>query len=516
MERLLVLPVLIPLFTAISLLLLRRNMGVVRVLAFSGSGLSLLTAGYVLMGVIRDRVWVTTIGGWPAPYGITLAVDLLGAIMLAAAALVGTFVLIYSIGCMDADRERAGFYVLLHFLLMGVNGSLITGDLFNLYVFFEVMLVSSFGLMTLGGERAQLEGGLKYVVINMVSSILFVTALGILYGTMGTLNMADLSVRLGQAPDGLVTVLASMFLITFGIKAGLFPLFFWLPASYHTPPAAISAIFAGLLTKVGVYALIRVFTLLFWTDSLYLPQVVMVIAGLTMVTGVLGAVAQYDFRRLLAFHIISQIGYMIMGLAFFSPLGLAGAIYHIVHNMIIKTNLFLVSGIVERSEGTPMLKQLGGMLRSRPLLAGIFLISALALAGLPPFSGFISKFMLVKAGLDGGHYAIVSVSLVVSILTLFSMTKIWNEVFWKPAPDMDGQPANHVGEIKYEIEQSNSKRLVARTGLFVYLPAILLAILSIGMGLWSEPLVNLATRAAEVLLDPRVYVSAVLLQTGVQ
>lgn len=510
MERLLVLPVLIPFFTAISLLFLRRSMNVVRVIAVAGSVTMLILAGWVFSGVRHQGILVTTIGGWPAPYGITLAVDLLGAIMLVVSAFVGLAVLIYSIGSMDWAREKAGFYILYQLLLMGVNGSFITGDLFNLYVFFEIMLVSSFGLMTLGGERAQLEGGLKYVVINMVSSTLFVSALGITYGTMGTLNLADLSLRLSLAPDGLVTVLASMFLIAFGIKAGLFPLFFWLPASYHTPPPAISALFAGLLTKVGVYALIRVFTLLFWADSLYLPQLVMVVAGLTMVTGVLGAVAQYDIRRLLAFHIISQIGYMIMGLALFSPLGLAGAIFHIVHNMLVKTNLFLVSGIVEQSEGTPMLKKLGGLYQSKPVLAGIFLVSAMALAGLPPFSGFISKFMLVRAGLDAEQYAIVAVSLIVSLLTLYSMTKIWNEAFWKPALSEEDE-----SDFSFEAQHLP----VEPTGIvhlrwLVYIPAGMLAMLSIAMGIWSEQFINLTMQAAEVLLDSDLYVAAVLGQAG--
>jgi multicomponent Na+:H+ antiporter subunit D len=300
-------------------------------------------------------------------------------------------------------------------------------------------------------------------------------------------------------------VLASLFIIAFGIKAGIFPLFFWLPASYHTPPPVVSALLSGLLTKVGVYALVRVFTLIFLQDSAYTHTLLLIIAGLTMVVGVLGAVAQYDFRRLLAFHIISQIGYMIMGLALFSPWALAGTILHLVHNMIVKSNLFLVSGTVERLDGTADLKKLGGLSRAQPVLAGLFLVTALSLAGLPPLSGFLSKYVLVYAGLSAPQYTIVITSLVVSLLTLFSMLKIWNEVFWKPAPKAaagaSGQaaplPAGEGGP------RSSPPRLMIG-------PIALLAVLSVLMGLGAQLVFALALRAAEGLLDPTIYIQAVL------
>ncbi|MBN1889023.1 MAG: Na+/H+ antiporter subunit D [Thermoflexales bacterium] len=511
-SRFIVLPVLIPFFTAVTILLLRRRLRAVRWVALAGSTGGLVTALVLLAHVADGRLLVTQLGGWPAPYGITFVVDLFSAMMLTMASLTGTLVLVYTIGSLDAERERMGFYALYQFLLMGVCGSFITGDLFNLYVFFEIMLVSSFGLMTLGGERCQLEGGLKYVVINMVSSTLFVSALGVLYGVAGTLNMADLSQRLLAAPPGLVAVLASMFLVIFGIKAGLFPLYFWLPASYHTPPPAVSALFAGLLTKVGVYALIRVFTLLFLQDTAYTHALILVIAGLTMVVGVLGAVAQYNFRRLLAFHIISQIGYMIMGLALFTPLALAGAILHIIHNMVVKTNLFLVSGVAERLGGTPDLKKLGGLATTQPALAGLFLVSALSLAGLPPLSGFFSKFTLVLAGLESRQYLIVAVSLAVSFLTLFSMIKIWNEAFWKPALPLSVSPS----QLPCADPQPLSAHAPAAgrpPGWLVLAPIATLALLSLGLGLGAGGIYSLAQRAAESLLDPSAYVAAVLTPT---
>jgi multicomponent Na+:H+ antiporter subunit D len=377
---------------------------------------------------------------------------------------------------------------------MGVNGAFLTGDVFNLYVWFEVMLIASFVLMALGGSREQLEGSFKYVTLNLMASAMFLAAVGTLYGISGTLNMADVALRTGDmSQPGLLMTVAMMLLVAFGIKAAVFPLFFWLPASYHTPAPAVSAVFAGLLTKVGVYALIRTFTLMFVQDPVYTHWLLLVIAGFTMVTGVLGAAAQSDFRRLLSFHIISQIGYMIMGLALWSPLALAGAVFYIVHNIIAKTNLFLIAGVVGRLRGTEDLKELGGFYRTRPALSVLFLVSALGLAGLPPLSGFWAKYILVKAGLDAGSHAIIGVALGVSLLTLFSMTKIWAQVFWKDAPG-DGTD-NPLG----------------KAALWSFgVPVATLAILTIAVGLGFEPMLQLSLRASEQLLDPTAYVIAVL------
>jgi multicomponent Na+:H+ antiporter subunit D len=369
-----------------------------------------------------------------APFGITLVADLLSAIMVVLAGLMGLAVAVYSLASIDQQREAFGYYPLLHILLMGVCGAFLTGDIFNLYVWFEVMLIASFVLLALGSERPQIEGAIKYVTLNLMSSAIFLAAVGILYGVVGTLNMADLAVKLPTVtPPGLVTTLAMLFLVAFGVKAAVFPLFFWLPASYHTPPVAVSAIFAGLLTKVGVYAMIRVFTLLFVQNVGYTHTLILVMAGLTMLTGVLGAVAQNEFRRILSFHIVSQIGYMIMGLGLCTRLALAGSVFYIVHHIIMKTNLFLVSGVAYRLRGTFELKDLGGLYQAHPLLALLFLIPALSLAGMPPLSGFFAKLVLLQAGLEMGQYVIVAVALAVGLLTLVSMTKIWAEAFWKPA-----------------------------------------------------------------------------------
>ena len=415
--------------------------------------------------------------------------------MLVLATLMGWVVLLYSFTTIDPQRERFGFYTLYQFLLLGVSGAFLTGDLFNLYVWFEVMLIASFGLMTLGGERDQLEGGLKYVVINLVSSTFFLIAVGLLYGATGTLNMAHLStILLGADPSPLISALAMLFLLTFGIKAAIFPLFFWLPASYHTPPVAVTALFGGLLTKVGVYAMYRVFTLFFIEQPPFLHNLLLLLAGLTMLVGVLGAVAQNNVRRILSFHIVSQIGYMLMGLGLFSGLGLAGGIFYVIHHMIVKTALLMIGGALEVVGGTGDLKAMGGQLRERPWLALIFLLAALSLAGIPPLSGFFSKLTLLTSALQQQEYAIAAVSLVVSLLTLFSMTKIWTEVFWKPRPGVaPAVPA-----------------LSARRYTRLLAPAAILVTLSIVLGLAAGPALDFSSTAAAQLFDPAAYVRSVL------
>ncbi|GAL17378.1 Na(+) H(+) antiporter subunit D [Vibrio maritimus] len=275
-------------------------------------------------------------------------------------------------------------------LLAGVYGAFLTGDIFNLYVWFEVMLIASFGLMVLDAGKVQVDGAVKYVVLNLVSTLVFLLAIGLLYGATGTLNLADLHTKAQSMPTETQALLSVLFLFAFAIKSALFPLFSWLPASYHTLPNTVVALFAGLLTKVGVYALIRLFTLVFpLAESGWQPLLIWV-AGLTMLTGVLGAAAQFDIKRILSFHIISQIGYMIMGLAIYTPLALAGAIFYIVHHIIVKANLFLIGGFVERRYGSSQLSKLGGVYKSMPLLAFLFIIPAFSLAGFP-LIGFLGQ-----------------------------------------------------------------------------------------------------------------------------
>ncbi len=505
MKSLLVMPIVLPLAAAALCYLAWPWRRVQRLVGLLGA-IGLFAAGWALLAVVWTKgIQSVQIGGWPAPYGITLVADLLSALMVALTGSMGLAVMVFSLFSMDPGRESHGYYPLFHILLMGVSGAFLTGDIFNLYVWFEVLLIASFVLMSLGGERAQIEGGLKYVTLNLVSSALFLAAVGILYGEAGTLNMADLAVTLrGSGQTGLVDTLAMLFLVAFGIKAAIFPLFFWLPASYHTPPPAVSAIFAGLLTKVGVYALIRVFTMLFVGDTGYTHAWILWAAGLTMVVGILGAVVQEDVRRLLSFNIVSHIGYMIMGLGLFSPLGLAGSITYIVHHIIVITNLFLISGLILRLRGSYRLAGLGGLYAARPLLAFLFMIPALSLAGIPPLSGFFPKLALVKAGLEGGQYWLVAAALAVGLLTLYSVIKIWNEAFWK------ADPGTREGPLHEQTDAGTSGAPANRPLWGWFAPIGVLALVTVAIGLAAEPVFEVAARAAEQLLHPEGYIQAVL------
>jgi multicomponent Na+:H+ antiporter subunit D len=490
MTQLPVLPLVIPLATAATTLLFGRHPRARQAVSTLGAALLLAAALALLVRVEREGVQVVQVGHWPYPFAISLVADLFSAVLVVLAGLLGLVVSLYSMTGMDAARKAFGYDTFVHVLLMGVCGAFLTGDLFNLYVWFEVLLIASFALLALGGERPQIEGAVKYVTLNLLASALFLAAVGLLYGLTGTLSLADLAQKLPQTPrPGTVAAVAVLLLAAFGLKAALFPLFFWLPASYHTPPMAVTALFAGLLTKVGIYALIRVFSLLLAHDFAFFQPVLMVIACLTMVTGVLGAASQYDFRRILAFHSISQVGYMLLGLALFAPQGLAGALFFILHHGLVKSSLFLVSGLTHRLRGTYDLKALGGLYASRPGVALLFAIFALSLAGLPPSSGFFAKLALVREALAQERYVTVAVALTVSVLTLFSMTKIWAEVFWKASPEPvpgDTPPL--------------PRSLV--------LPVGALALGVLWLGLVPGPAFGLFTRAAEQLLSPEGYILA--------
>ncbi len=495
MNNLLVMPILIPMLFGVLSLLAYRSIRVQKILGVIGTIFLLTVSIALFMSTLKNGYLVLEIGSWQAPYGITLVSDIFSATMQLLTGIVGLAVGWYSLSMINEGRHKFGYFSLFHFLMMGVNGAFLTGDLFNLYVWFEVMLISSFVLMALGGERAQMAGAIKYVTINLFSSALFLAALGILYGIAGTVNMADLAVKFSQVESGasraLISTLSILFLAVFGIKAAIFPLFFWLPASYHTPPAAVAAIFSGLLTKVGVYALIRVFTLIFLQDTTFTHTIILILASLTMLIGVLGAMSQNDFRRILSFHIVSQIGYMLMGLGLFTPLALAGSVFYIFHHILVKTNLFLVSGIVEQLGKTAVLKKLGGLYRSQPVLSILFLVPAMSLAGIPPLSGFFAKFNLIKAGLIESQYLVVAVSLLVSLFTLFSMIKIWNEAFWKTTPE-----ENNTSQVKL------CKSMI--------LPVGFLALLTLSVGFAIEPVFDVAMQAGVQLVEPASYINAVL------
>jgi multicomponent Na+:H+ antiporter subunit D len=497
MKSLVVLPIALPLLGAALSLLLRRYVRVQRAVGIVVLVATVAVASVLLYGVHDQGTLVADVGAWPAPVGIALVADLFAAMMVLVSAAVVLLVLVYAIGSPRTKDDEQFFHPVYLVLAAGVSASFLTGDLFNLFVSFETMLVASYVLITLGATAKQVRSGMTYVVISLLASTLFVTAVGFIYAATGTVNLADLSVKLAEIPDPVRNALGVFLLVVFGIKAAIFPLFFWLPDSYPTAPAPVTAIFAGLLTKVGVYAIIRTQTLLFPTADGGPSELILIIAGITMVVGVLGAIAQDDVKRILSFHIVSQIGYMVFGLGLFSVAGIAGAIFFITHQIVVKTALFLVGGLVEDGAGTGALHRIGGLQRRAPVIAALFMLAALSLAGLPPFSGFVAKLALVEAGLALDQYAIVAVSLAASVLTLFSMLKIWGGVFWG---EPDEAPPRSLGG---PTERLRSPRLmVASTTAVVGL--------SIAVALAAGPIFDLSERAASAVVDRSAYVGAVL------
>lgn len=487
------LPILLPLLFIIILLFVKS---VFRAwwISMAGSLLLLLTSLYLFHEVAQHKIISLQMGGWQAPYGITLVIDYLGGIMLVVSSFIVFAISIYSYQFVKANPRYAKFYLFFFALTMGVNGAFITGDVFNLYVWFEVMLLSSFVLITMGAKKEQLEGGIKYMALNLLGSLLFLAGLGLLYGKTGTLNMAHLAqILINDKQSILMNTSAMLFFIAFGIKAAVFPLFFWLPSSYHTPNITVTSLFAGLLTKVGVYALIRFFTLFFVQDAVFWHNLLLIIAGFTMVIGGMAASTHYETRRILSYHIISQIGYMVMGLGIFTPLAIAGAIFFTVHNMIAKTNTFLVAGLVSKMKGTFYLKDIGGLFKESPYLAVLFIIPAFALAGIPPLSGFFAKFILIKAGIDDGHYVITAVAVLTAMLTLYSMIKIWNEAFLKKQPE-------HASRAKKDLKLTFTETF----------PSALLGIASIALGIFAAKFFEISVEAADQLIDPKNYIDTVL------
>jgi len=494
-DWLLILPILIPMLACALSAALWGRARAQRAVTFVAAAALLLAAGLLVARVVQDGVLASQMGDWPAPFGITLVADLLAAAMVAITAIMYAATAVYAQAEDTARREAEGWHPLLAALVLGVCGAFLAGDLFNLYVWFEVMLIASFGLLVLGGGREQLDAGIKYVMLNLVATTVFLIAVGLLHGLTGTLNMADLAQKLpGVENEGAVGAVAFLLLAAFGAKAAVFPLFFWLPAAYHTAAAPVAAIFAALLTKVGVYAMIRVFGLVFAGSTDWLPWIIGGVAAATMVIGVLGAAAHWDIRRILSFHIISQIGYMLVGIALATPLALAGAVLYILHHIVVKANLFLVAGAIRRAGGSFSLAHLGGLWKRDPWLGILFAIPALSLAGLPPLSGFWGKFVVVKSGFDAGAFWIAAVALAVGILTLYSMLKIWLEAFWKAAP-ADAPPA---------------LPLTGATRALMLAPVAALGLVTLTIGLWTEPFAAFALAAGEQLASREAYIAAVM------
>ena len=505
MRVLVPLPVVLPLLAAALTIVLSRSQALQRAVSVLTLTGVLVTAVVLLLRADESGPTVVQLGGWAAPTGISLVADRLSTLLLVVSAAVLLAVLLYAVGQGVADGSRtplAVFHPCYLVLAAGIAMAFLTGDLFNLFVAFEVMLVASYVLITLEGGAQQVRAGMTYVVVSLLSSVLFVTAVGLVYAATGTVNLADAAERMRDLPEGLRLALGLVLLVVFGIKAAVFPLFSWLPDSYPTAPSPVTAVFAGLLTKVGVYAILRTQTLLF-PDSPVLERVLLVLAVLTMVVGILGALVQDDLKRLLSFTIVSHIGYMLLGLGLASVAGLAGAVLYTVHHIVVQTTLFLVAGLVERRGGTGSLRRSGGLQHVAPALAVLYLLPALSLAGIPPLSGFVAKLGLLQAGLaDGGGLALVAVAAAVltSLLTLYAVGRVWSAVFWGPVAEVVADP-----DVTDTLELGT-----ARTPALMLGAATVAVVAMLSLTVVAGPLHALSERAAQDLVRPAGYVAAVL------
>lgn len=500
--------------------------------------LGTLVITLVLEVMVLASVWssgpvAVQLGGWAPPFGIVMVADQFSSLLLVVSSAVSLSVLAYATGQGAADNEQGGPVSVFHptylILVAGVSNAFLAGDLFNLYVGFEILLTASYVLMTLGGTGSRIRAGITYVVVSVVSSLLFLIAIAMIYGATGTVTLADLAVKLGQLDSGTQDLLHVLLLVAFGIKAAVFPLSFWLPDSYPTAPAPVTAVFAGLLTKVGVYAIIRTETLLFPSDSF--NAVLLVVALMTMIVGILGALAQTDIKRMLSFTLVSHIGYMIFGVGLSSVLGLAATIFYVIHHITIQTSLFMVTGLIERRGGTSSITRLGGLAKLSPILAVLYFIPAMNLAGIPPFSGFLGKMGLLQAGVADGSplaYALVVGGVVASLLTLLVMARVWNRAFWRStadaedpdpvllatAPDASGaqsmralRTSKHVDAKEGRFSGDNEVPILPR--MMVY-STMGLVVLGIAMTVFAGPLFELCQDAATSMLARTPYIEAVL------
>ncbi|TFD30742.1 Na+/H+ antiporter subunit D [Cryobacterium cryoconiti] len=477
-----------------------------------------LTAVVVISAVLLGQVdqsgpAVVHVGGWDAPWGIVLVVDRLSAIMLLISALMLLGVLLFAVGqgIVDGDRETpvSIFHPTYLVLAAGLFNAFIAGDLFNLYVGFEMLLSASYVLLTLGGTGARIRVGVTYVIVSLVSSLLFLSAIALIYGATGTVTMALIADRVGDLPADVQLILNLLLLLAFCVKAAVFPLSFWLPDSYPTAPAPVTAVFAGLLTKVGIYAIIRTQTLLFPESPLSVP--LMVVAFLTMIVGILGALAQADIKRLLSFTLVSHIGYMIFGIAMGTQAAITATIYYVVHHITVQTALFLCAGLIERVGGTTSLARLGGLLKAAPFVALLFFVGALNLGGIPPFSGFLGKFALFQAGAEIGDpaaYIVIAAGAATSLLTLYALARVWNIAFWRSPEEVSDYESPMLDRLVEDPEDTGTVKTRTISPLMTGATTALLA-LTIALTVFAGPVFGLASRAATNIENPSTYIDAV-------
>lgn len=489
-----VLPVALSLMGAAAALMLQRAGNLAFMLAVLVVCAVIACEVTLLLRVFEDGPLSMTMGKWLPPFGISLAADMFGAAFALAAAVVTLVVLIYAESETPA-QERNGFHAMVLLLLAGVTGSFLTGDLFNLYVWFEVMLIASFGLLVLGCGPAQLDAAVKYGFLNFLATTLFLLALGLLYGLVGTLNMADILRVAPAANPAAMAAIAAILLLAFGIKAAAFPLNAWLPASYHTPPAAVSALFAGLLTKVGAYAMLRALVVLLPASRDLLEPALVAIAIGTLLIAPLGAIAETNLRRSIGFLVIGGVGAILAGIAIPSLAGVSGAGLYVFHAILTMTAFYLVAGLVERATGATDTRHMGGLYAASAPLSILFLLLVFATAGVPPLLGFWPKLLLLQASLGAGGWSgglVAGALLINAVLTLIAGSRLWAHIFWRSTPDDTAQGEAGPGP--------------AWSGMGA---AVVLVTLVVAAGLWPNGLFEALQAGAPDILDPTRYVEAV-------
>jgi multicomponent Na+:H+ antiporter subunit D len=489
LANLLVLPVALPVATALLLLILARPSRVRRLVG-AGSALVVLGAAVATAWFVLDRGGIALrLGAWPVPFSIVLSADALSATFLAFVTFTALVCVVYGFAETSVEDEHPLRLPLVMLLTAGVNHALLTADLFNLFVAFEVMLVSSYALITLEADDREIPRALPYLTVNVIGSTVFLAACGLTYGWLGTLNLAEIAVRL-DGGDPRAAWLAALLLAVVGIKTAMFPLFYWLPRSYPVLPPALAGLFGGLLTKVGVYVLLRLFVTVLPEDLGPVDDVLLPAALTTMVVGGLGALSRSSVQSILSWHIVSQIGFMVTAVALRSPLAIGAAVAITLHNVLVKSSLLLTGGSIRGLAGTDELARTGHLYRAAPWLAAAFLLQALSLAGLPPLSGFWGKLLLFRAGTESGSWTVLALAGVASFLTLASMLKIWLAVFWREPED-----------VSVPVPGRSLRLQTAAIGLLVA------AALAVGLG--AEAFLRAARAAAGAAADRPGYIRIV-------
>ncbi|MGQ3488871.1 monovalent cation/H+ antiporter subunit D [Roseovarius pacificus] len=514
MSHWIIAPVVLPaLLAPIIAFVMRHDITLARATSFAGTiALAAITVGLLYMSA-DGATHVYRLGDWPAPFGIVLVLDRLSALMLLLTSALALIVLLHATATGWDNRGRH-FHALFQFQLMGICGAFLTGDAFNLFVFFEVLLIASYGLMIHGGGRVRLQAGLQYVVMNLAGSTLFLFALGTLYASTGTLNIADLAVKVRELPveeASLVRVAAILLMVVFAIKAALFPVQFWLPATYSNAPAPVAALFA-IMTKVGAYAIIRVHAVVFGPDVAVLDGLIgdwlMPAALVTLAIGAIGVMGARRLMSLLSFSVIASMGTMMIAVAAFTPYATGAALYYLLHSTFSAAALFLLADlVVSRRPG-------GDLLRAEPpivqngLFAALFFAGAIGMAGMPPLSGFLGKLVILDAMADTPQMAISWVAILVgSLLLILGFARAGSTLFWKStalAPDPEDTDTQEDDETPPPDDAPAPARALELAPTMAALAA--LAVLSVFAG----PISTYLVETSEQLFDGTDYVTAVL------